>query len=216
MKILNQLERKLSRLPLRPFYRYIVFAMGGLYAVSLFFAPLAPLQYLTLDTARVLQGEIWRLVTFLIIPPVTSPLYALFFLLFYYFIGTTLEARWGVRRFFLYYLLGALGAILGALLTGAGTNVYLNLSLFFAFALLYPDYQINIYFIFPIKIKWIAMLNALYFLSQLVLQPLSYKASLLFSLANLFLFFGGDIITRSRQALYQWNRRRQFKNSFKR
>lgn len=215
MNIINQIERKLSRFSIQPFYRYIVFAMGGVYLLNLFFPTFGLIFRLSLFREAVLQGEFWRLLTFLIIPYIGNPLYTFLSLYFYYFIGTTLESRWGARRFLLFYALGALGAIIGAFITGYSSNTYLNLSLFFAFALVFPDYEILLFFVLPIKMKWLALINALFFLSSFIYQPWSDKVAILFSLANLFLFFGGDIWNKLRQSIYHWNRRRQFRSKFK-
>lgn len=216
MNILNQLERKMYRLNLQPFYRYVIYLMGAVYLFALFFPAAHLIDRFSFYAPLIMKGEVWRLLTFLIVPPVSSPLNTLLFLYFYYFLGTTLEAKWGVRRFFLFYVLGALGAVLGGLITGYGTNTYLNLSLFFAFALIFPEYEILLFFILPIKMKWLAALNALFFLFSFISYPLAYKAAILLSLANLFLFFGGDIYNRLRQAIYQFKRRQQFRSNFRR
>lgn len=215
MKFLNQLERRLYRFNIQPFYRYIIFLMGAVYLFALFFPMAGLIERFAFLSNRVLQGEVWRLVTFLFVPPISSPLNTLLFLYFYYFLGTTLEAKWGVRRFLLFYALGALGAIAGGFITGFSSNTYLNMSLFFAFALLFPDYEILLFFILPIKMKWLAALNGLFFLFSFISYPLSHKVAILLSLANLFLFFGGDIYNRSRQAIYQFKRRQQFRSSFR-
>lgn len=214
MNILNQLERKMYRLNLQPFYRYIVYTMGAVYLFVMFFPTANLIQLFSFDAQLILQGQVWRLLTFLVIPPLSSPLYTLLFLYFYYFLGTSLEAKWGVRRFFLYYVLGALGAILGGFITGHSTNTYLNMSLFFAFALIFPDYELLLFFILPLKIKWIAALNAFFFLFSFISYPLSDKIAILLSLANLFLFFGGDIYNKLRQSIYQYKRRKQFRSYF--
>lgn len=215
MNLLNSLERKLYRLRLKPFYQYLIYLMGIVYLFAFFFPASGLWQRLSLSMPAVMKGEVWRLITFLVLPPMTAPLNALLFLYFYYFLGTALEAKWGVRRFFLFYALGALGALAGAVITGAGTNTYLNMSLFFAFALIYPNHEILLFFVLPIKMKWLAALNALYFLFSFITMPLSHKAAILLSLANLFLFFGGDIINMVRQNAYQFRRRRQFRSSFR-
>ena len=136
------------------------FISGGMllvYLLSLLFPPLTGL--LSLDRAALFRGQVWRLLTFLFVPPTTSPLWILFQLYFNCLLGRGLEQQWGVFRFNLYYLCGMVGAILAALLTGYGTNNYLNLSLFFAFAAFYPDYKLLIFFILPVKIKYLAILD---------------------------------------------------------
>lgn len=212
MKWLNALERRLYRLRIQPFFRYVIFAMAGVYLLQLFFPAYNLLGQMALYMPMVYRGQIWRLLTFLLIPPLSSPLYALLTLYFYYFIGTTLEARWGARRFFLYYVIGALGAILAAVLTQAGTNLYVYLSMFFALAILNPENQILLFFFLPVKMKWLALLSALYFVYMLVIGSWVQRAAIVFSLLNVILFFGGDIINLVRSNLSQWRRRQEFKN----
>ncbi|NLZ89972.1 MAG: hypothetical protein GX916_10795 [Clostridiales bacterium] len=185
---------------------------------------------------KVLQGEVWRLVTFLLLPPVTKPLaeanekstittllppateplYAILSMYFYYFIGTVLESRWGARRFLIYYLFGALGAVIAALITSYGTNLYLNMSLFFAFALMYPEYQVLLFMIVPVKIKWLALANALFFLWSFINTDIAGRAAIVFSLLNLILFFGGDMLNMGRLSINQWRRRQAFRRNSRR
>ena len=216
MKLMNQLERKLYRYRINPFFRYIVFAMAGVYVLQLMFMSYDLIGKLDLNMRRVLQGEIWRLVTFLLIPPVTEPLYALLSMYFYYFIGTVLESRWGARRFLIYYLLGALGAVIAALITSYGTNLYLNMSLFFAFALMYPEHQVLLFMIVPVKIKWLALANALFFLWSFINTDIAGRAAIVFSLLNLILFFGGDMLNMGRLSINQWRRRQAFRRNSRR
>ena len=216
MKLMNKLERKLYRFRIVPFFKYIIFAMAGVYALQFFFPSFPLLNRLTLSMPMVYQGQIWRLVTFIIIPPMSSVLYAAMTLYFYYFIGTALENKWGARRFLLYFIIGIIGAILAALITGFGTNHYLLMSMFFAFAILYPEHELLLFFIIPVKMKWLGLLNAVYYLYALINGSWYNRAALLFSLLNLFLFFGGDIINLIRSTVSQWKRRRQFRNAQRR
>lgn len=216
MKLMNKLERKLYRFRIVPFFKYIVFAMAGVYVLQFFFPSFPLLNRLTLSMPMVYQGQIWRLVTFIIIPPMSSVLYAAMTLYFYYFIGTALENKWGARRFLLYFIIGIIGAILAALITGFGTNHYLLMSMFFAFAILYPEHELLLFFIIPVKMKWLGLLNAVYYLYALINGSWYNRAALLFSLLNLFLFFGGDIINLIRSTVSQWKRRRQFRNAQRR
>ncbi|MEL4105968.1 hypothetical protein AAFA46_03860 [Oscillospiraceae bacterium WX1] len=137
---------------------------------------------LTFDPYLILRGQIWRLVSWVFIPVGDSILFTAIMLYFYYFIGSTLEREWGTPKFNIYYLIGILinivyGFVVWAL-TGAGavfyTNLlsasYLNLSMFFAFAVLYPEQQVLLFFIIPIKIKWLAIVDAAYFALMMLLS----------------------------------------------
>ena len=198
---------------IQPFFQYIVFAMAGVYLLDLFFPGFNLIYRMSLITPLVLKGEIWRLITFLFIPPGGSILQSALTLYFYYFVGSALENRWGPRRFLVFYSIGAFAAIAAGLLTGFGTNQYLNLSLFFAFAVQYPEFQLMLFFILPIKVKWLALLNALYYLYGIIMGGWPIRIAILFSLLNIILFFGGDILSQARNAIAQWKRRRVFKRN---
>jgi membrane associated rhomboid family serine protease len=213
LKFLNNLERKMIRFRIPPFYQYLVFAMAGIYLLDLFFPSFLLIFKLSLVSSLIFKGEVWRLLTFLIIPPGGSILQTALTLYFFYFIGSALENRWGARRFLVYYAVGALAAILAGLLTGFGTNQFLNLSLFFAFAITYPDFQILLFFVLPIKVKWLALLNAFYYLYAFVQGGLAIRISIVFSLLNILLFFGGDLLNITRNEIRQWRRRQQFKRN---
>ena len=223
-KWLNALERKLYRYNIPPIMRYIVFAMGGVFLLDLLLAMstaysgrLSLISYLTLDIPMVLRGQVWRLATWLIVPTQDSPLWMLVSLYFYYFIGTALESRWGARRFLIYYVIGALANILGAFLAhlitghGYGANTYLYFSLFLAFAALYPDVQFTLFFFLPVKAKWLALVDLLYFLFGILFGSTATRVAAIASLVNVALFFGDDIYRTARRAYFQWQRRRQFR-----
>ena len=99
-------------------------------------------RVLSLDRSALLHGQVWRLPHLPGGAAVVLPLWILFNLYFTCLLGRGLEQQWGVFRFNLYYLCGMVGAILTCLITGYGTNYYLNLSLFLAFAAFYPDYRL--------------------------------------------------------------------------
>ena len=171
---LDKLERKFSRYAIPNLMTYIIILYAAGFVLNLI-NPTFYSQFLSLDAGKILQGQIWRIVTFIIQPPSDSLIFIVFVLYLYYMIGKQLEAAWGAFRFNLYFFSGMLfiviGAILAYLLTGAVLPMdtwYLNLSLFFAFAALYPDIQLLLFFVIPIKIKWLAMLDGLYFVYAIV------------------------------------------------
>ncbi len=175
------------------------------------------LGILSLDRSALFAGQVWRLITYIFLPPSSSPIFVIISLYFYYFIGTNLEREWGTARFNLYYLLGMLGATVAALVTGYGTNMYLNYSLFFAFAVLFPDMRVMLFFVIPIKMKYLGYLNAGFFVISLILGTWATRAAIVMSLINFFLFFGGDFIRRIREqqryAATRRNFRRQMNNN---
>lgn len=205
---LDKLERKFSRYAIPNLITYIIILYAAGFALELI-NPTFYSQFLSLDASKILQGQIWRIVTFIIQPPSDSLIFIAFALYLYYMIGKQLEAAWGAFRFNLYFFSGmlfiVLGAILAYLLTGTVLPMdtwYLNLSLFFAFAALYPDIQLLLFFVIPIKIKWLAILDGLYFIYAIVQAFLPaygggvfgiyYKANALaafISILNFIIFF---------------------------
>jgi membrane associated rhomboid family serine protease len=134
------------------------------------------ISFLSFNLNSLLHGEIWRLVTYIFVPSSSNLFFMLIALYFYYWIGSTLERQWGQAKFNLYYfsgvLLTVLGAVIASLISGynvtvAGTE-YVNLSMFFAFAMLFPNTQVLLFFIIPIKMKWLAILDGVFFAWQIV------------------------------------------------
>ncbi|WP_366027103.1 rhomboid family intramembrane serine protease [uncultured Flavonifractor sp.] len=125
----------------------------------------------------ILRGEVWRLVTFVFVPTTNKVLLLAISLYFYYWIGSVLERQWGTTKFTVFYLLGLVlniiaGFILYLVLPYPVATVsmhYVNLSLFFAFATLYGDMQVLLFFVIPIKVKWLAWVDAALFAFDIIL-----------------------------------------------
>ena len=157
------------------------------------------LYYMTFNPAMILHGQIWRLISFVFIPP-SSGMLAVISFYFYYMIGNTIENNWGTAKFTLYLLTGIVISVLFGFILYfiAGINIslnaqYLYLSLFFSFAALYPDMTVLLFFIIPIKMKWLAIVDAAYFVMSIF--SMSFPVNLLPVLAilNFFLFCGNDL-----------------------
>ena len=140
--------------------------------------------YLAFSAADILHGQVWRLVTFVLVPGSGNLLLLAISLYFYYFIGTTVEQQWGQAKFTLFYLSGMLFQIVFGLLVYAlaGLNIlftgyYQNLGLFFAFATFFPDMQVLLFFFIPLKVKWLALIDLGLFLWMIV--STSFPANLL-------------------------------------
>ena len=153
------------------------------------------------DPALVMRGQVWRLVSFMLVPETSRPLILLISLYFYYFIGTSLESEWGKGKFTIYYFSGMLLTVLYSLafywITGNRVVVsatYVNLSLFFAFASLWPDQRVLMFYIIPMKIKWLAWIDAAFFVLMVVqyilLGMVGYALVPLVAMAGYLLFFG--------------------------
>ena len=158
--------------------RVIVIGNAAVYILSMLtmYTNPAALDFLKFNLNGLLHGEIWRIVTFIFYPSASSPLMLIISLYFYYWIGSTLEQQWGTAKFNLYYFSGMLLTVLGTVaaslisgnyyLTVAGTT-YVNLSMFFAFAFLFPNAQVLLFFIIPVRMKWLAYLDGALFAFQI-------------------------------------------------
>ncbi len=185
---------------------FIVIGKAIVYVMSLIDRSGYFLGYLLFSPQMIIQGQVWRIITFIFIPNSMSPIFLLISLYFYYFIGTSLEREWGKAKFTLYYISGILFTVVYGMIAGLisrssllilADSTYINLSMFFVFATLYPENRVLLFFIIPIKIKWLAYVDAAFFAFGII----QYLAAGYFVLALLpvvavlnYFFFCGDII----------------------
>ena len=179
---LEKLRRRLGRFGIPNLMLIIVGAMAIVFVMD--FAVMAASgrslsSVLAFDRAMIFRGQVWRIFTFLFIPPSSSLLFAALTLYFYWLIGSTLENQWGSFGFTLYYLLGVVGAIVCGFISGYATNYYLNMSLFFAFAMLYPDYRVLLFFFIPVKMKWLAAVDAALFVWSFITTDFAGRLALI-------------------------------------
>lgn len=214
LNMLNRLERKFGRYAIRQLIVYIVGINALIYILGIGMPQSDAISKLLLDPRLIMQGEVWRLITWVFIPPSAPLLWIFFILYFYYMIGTGLEQEWGSFRFNIYYFTGIAATALAAFITGQGTTaLYLNLSLFLAFAYIFPDFQILLFFIIPVKIKYLAWLNWAFIAFTILTAPLAGKIAALVSVSNYFLFFGSDIINTVKHRGSAYQRRKGFSSS---
>ena len=160
------------------------------------------MSYLTFNPAAILHGQIWRIITFALYPPQTS-LLAFIAIYFYYLIGNVLEREWGTAQFNVYFFTGIILTVIYGLLMYLifGINFSLNaqyvyLSMFFSFAVLFPDMQVLLFFIIPLKIKYLAWVNAALFIFSLFSNPFPVNLLPLVAVVNFLIFCGGDLLAK--------------------
>jgi hypothetical protein len=137
-----------------------------------------------------LSGQIWRIVTFLFIPPTFSPIFVIFTLYFYYMIGRAVESEWGRMKFTVYYVFSALLTIIVCFVFDVSLDaMYINFSLFMAFATFYPDFEILLFFILPVKIKYLAYFDAAFFVYNMITTPFPYMLAPVIAMGAYVLFF---------------------------
>ena len=142
--LLHKLTRKFGRYAPRNLMTIIIIGTGMVWLLDWLVylrSDISIIPWLWFDKELILQGEVWRLVTFIFVPEESDLLYLAVYLYFYWLIGDSLETEWGAFRFDLFYFLGIIGAIASGMFTGFATNYYVHLSLFLAFAILNPEYQ---------------------------------------------------------------------------
>lgn len=224
MKLINKMEQKFGRYAVHNLTMYIIITYVAGYLLN-YLAPEA-LSYCLLEPALILQGQVWRLVSWLLIPPGTLDIFTIIMLFFYYSIGTTLEQTWGAFRYNLYIFGGIILSVIGAfvlygilLLTGSNgillleggafSTYFISMSIFLGFAAAYPNMQVLLYFIIPLKIKWLALVDIVYLVWQMAGSGWVTRACIICSLMNFIIFF---LATRntSRISPRQVKRRRTY------
>lgn len=178
--MIYKLEKKFGRFAIKNLSLVLIICYAIGYAIELLFPEL--FNYLTLDPYAIVHGQVWRIVSWIIIPPPTNIYLAVFTLLFYFSIGTTLERTWGTFQYNLYIFSGMFFTVLGSFLMMAFCYIfrsgdiavmggeiyfrylsmffstyYINMSIFLAFAATFPDHQVLLMFFIPIKVKWLAI-----------------------------------------------------------
>jgi len=138
---------------------YIVIAQIGVYVLDIFMRGQLSAYWLPFSRGAILHGQVWRLVTFIILPTDSNPFFLLLSCYFYYWIGTMLEREWGTAKFTLFYLSGVVLSILSGMILGFTRIYYVNLSIFLIIATLYGEMQVLLFFVLPVKMKWMAIID---------------------------------------------------------
>ena len=216
MRWINTLERRFGHLAVPGLLRIVV-AFNALIFLMLMVKP-EFVDWLELRPDRIMAGEVWRLFTYILIPRVSvdsqlSVLWAFIYLNFLWLMGEGLEQAWGSFKLNLFYLLGMIGTTVAAFCFNAdsATGIFLNLSLFFAFATLFPNYPILLFLILPVRVKWIALFSFALVLLELAGGSASNRLAIAVSLINYAVFFGPEWITYLRERGRVIQRQQQFR-----
>lgn len=226
LTLLDRLERRFGRYAIPNLTLLLIAGQAALYLASLLPQGVA-LDRVALDPAKVMQGEVWRLGTFLFMPPGTRPLLVVFYFMLFHLFGTTLEQHWGALKYNLFIAAGwatnvvaafVASAVVGGQFVGDGeplllasipaSNAFLYSSLFLAFARLYPDFTLNLlFFALPIRIKWLALLQWVTYGYLLARGPWMTRMLIVATVLNYLLFFGRSHVrdlrhTRRRRSLH--------------
>ena len=174
---------------------YIALGSAVVYVMSQISGNYFLYYLLCFDRNLILQGQVWRLITYPLTYNAGNILLTAVALLCYYSLGRAMENIWGTLRFNLYYLSGVVMMDIYCMLFGGTADVvYLNMSLFLAYATLFPDAQFLLFFIIPIKAWIFALIDLVMVLIGLFTYAFPYNLFSIISLANYFLFFGKDVL----------------------
>ena len=201
---LDKLERKLGRFAIPNLTVYLL--VGYVIGFGIVNLMRDMVGYLTLEPALILRGQIWRLISWVLIPPTDNLISLVFLVLLYYSLGTALERTWGSFRYNVYIFSGLLFTVLAVFGLYAfyyfrygvevplsavgliGTN-YITMSIFLAFAVIYPDMEVMLYFILPIKMKWMALVYVVLAGYDFINGGIGIRVAIGASLLNFVIFF---------------------------
>lgn len=205
MRFLNKLERKYHKYAIHNLMKYVAIGMGIVFV----FGQINPdvIDLLSFSPKLIMEGQVWRLITFTFVPRTMHPIWIIFSLLIMYFFGKVLEENWGAFKFNLYYFIGSISTILAGitvelvlkLTTGDWiavplTNYYIYMTLLLAVAQVLPDYEIRVYFILPVKLKYIGWIYGGILAFEFITGSIGLRIIIAFSVLNFFIFFGTDLI----------------------
>ena len=209
MNWLNKMERKFGRYAINNLTMYLIGAYVVGYGIDLFLPDL--FQWLVLNPILIMQGQVWRIISWVLVPPSGNPLTILIMLIFYYSVGRALERSWGAFRYNIYIFSGLLFTVAGSFVMWAyyavtvkkaamvAMNVtvycmffstyYINMSIFLAFAAMFPDMEVLLYFIIPLKVKWLGIAYAVLLVWDMLRGNVAIRIVIIASLLNFILFF---------------------------
>lgn len=207
MNFLNKMERKIGKYAIPNLMIYLIAA----YCIGFVIYTVNPnfMLMLTLSPYHILHGQVWRLITWILMPTDTRVFSLLIMALLYYQLGSALERSWGTFRFNVYIFGGMLFTVIGAFIlygiyaaAGTGsletislissltfTTNYINLTIFLAFAVMYPEMQILLFFIISVKMKWMAVVYAVLIAINLILTSWGGRIAIIMSILNFLIFF---------------------------
>ena len=213
MKLLNKLERRFGRHAIENLMLIICGGQALVFIMDLFMDGFISDMFF-LFWPLVMRGQIWRCVTFIFVPGSYSLINFILSLYFYYMIGGALENEWGSFNFDCYYLLGMICCNIAAAISGYSSSAYINQAMFFAFALLYPEYQVLLFYFIPIKVKWLALIDAVIYLYEFIVIPDS-RWTIILSLVPVIVFFAEDGYHNIRRSWLRWKNRRDIDSNWR-
>ena len=204
MTFLDKLERKFGGLAISNIAAYIVGGQVVIWLLSRNFREVdgsnALLKRMLFDSAKVLEGDVLRIFAFPLIPPLPGSIFLIFAWYIFYMMASALESQWGAFRLNVYLLVGAVLGMSGLLFlpgVGIGNSVW-GMTVFFAFAYLFPDFELRLFFILPVKVRWLGWIMWAAPGLMFLFGPWQGKIFVAASVSNYFIFFGKDILLKAK------------------
>jgi hypothetical protein len=220
MTLLDKLERRFGRYAVPNLTISLI--MGQILAFGLIMMGQLDPARIALNPAAIFQGEVWRIVTFLFAPPRAHPIFLAFAWYIFFLMGSSLEHNWGNFRYNVYLLIawGATVAVAFFVPQAVVTNSFIAGSVFLAFAFLNPNFEIALFLILPVKMKWLALVMWIFYGFALLFGSWPTRLAVLASISNFVIFFGKDIVdlirTRQRRMAFEAKRAEEATQPFHR
>lgn len=208
---MSKFEKKFGKYAIPNLTLILIMCYVAGYVIELFLPRLFP--WMTLDPYSVVHGQVWRLFTWILIPPSSLDFFTIIMLFFYYNIGTMLERTWGTYRYNVFLFSGMIFTIIAAFLSlgfvslfagdmsevqkqiyfltnsGRFSTYYISMSIFLGFAMTYPDMQVLLMFVIPVKVKWMGIFDLVYLVIMLLAGDWFTRFAVGAALLNVFLFY---------------------------
>ncbi len=216
---MSKFEKKFGKYAIRNISLMLIMCYAVGYVIQLVGGNF--INFLTLDPYQILHGQIWRIVTWILVPPSSLNIFTVIMLYFYYSVGNTLERTWGAYRYNVYLLSGMLFTVAGSfvalglcyvfhgdVMAGAGnaagissvcsplfSTYYINMSILLAFAATFPDVEVLLMFVIPVKMKWMGIIYGVMLIFNLfqdtgnALANIFYRTAIVASLLNFVIFW---------------------------
>jgi len=200
MDWISALEKRFGSWAIPNLTLYLMAIQG--FGVALLYGGYVDYRDMVLIGGLVQAGQWTRLLAFMMIPKTLSPLWLFFAFYVFYLIGTALEKEWGTFRYNLYVLSGYLLTVAAAFIVPAAviSNYFFLGGIFFAFATLFPNFEFLLFFILPVKVKWLGWLTAAIYLLTLLSGDPGSRLAVTAAFANYLIFFGKDFFNSAKAA----------------
>lgn len=205
--MLDWLEKRLGNYAVPRLINLVVMVNTAFYLMAM--ANPRQAQRFLLDRDAVMAGEVWRLFTHVVAAQPIAPIWMFFEMYLLWLFGNALEQEWGAFKLNVFYFSGAIATTIAGLAVGGASmgSIWVNTSVFLAFATLFPDFELLLFFILPVKVKWLALITTGLYAIRMIEGPWVVRAMVLAGVANYLLFFWRPFFDNLRHR----NRRERFR-----